>query len=132
MKTKNIIFPLRLEEIAGLLGDKDEVTMDIDGVIMLMKDKDDSKIKERIEHEMFKWVFEEWQAGNGVVVGDNKLLTETKLVNYEITARSPSIIPSIELIGLNATVSIKNDPEYTKEISEEVKNEEATKNKFKM
>ena len=115
MKKKNFIFPLSLDDIAKLLGNKDETTNEIEGIVMIKQYHTNPQIKESIKEQIFKNVFDEWKSERSVVVGENKLLTTVDLHNFEVKDQASSI-ENLIVMRVKATISIEQDPDYAKEI----------------
>jgi hypothetical protein len=126
MKKKNFIFPLSLDNIADLLGKDDKTTADIEGVVMIKKCKTNPQIKEAIEEQIFKNVFDEWKSERSVVVGENKLLTVVAVEDYEIKEQAPAIKNFI-VMSIKAKVSIEQDPDYAEEIKDGIRTDTRVK-----
>lgn len=117
MKKNKFTFPLSFDDIAKLLGKNDNINTEIEGVIMVKQHKTNSKMREAIESNIFKNIFDEWNSERSVVVGQNKLLTSVNVLDYDIKEQSPSINNYI-VMSIKAKISIDQDPEYAKEMKE--------------
>jgi hypothetical protein len=126
MKKKNFIFPLSLDNIADFLGKDDKTTADIEGVVMVKQSKTNPQIKEAIEEQIFKNVFDEWKSERSVVVGENKLLTVVAVEDYEIKEQAPAIKNFI-VMSIKAKVSIEQDPDYAEEIKDGIRTDTRVK-----
>lgn len=112
-------FPLSFDEIAKMLGNKNEVEPEFEGIVLLKKSqtKSDLLLVKAVSNKVFENVYNVFKSGDGVVVGKDKLLTDARVINCEVKEQADSI-EGLVVMRVKVKALIASDPSYAVELKE--------------